>query len=432
MSRETREGQIATGGVAKLAVEMHKRGKNTMSSVREQYEAYPYPERDPKDEAKRLIMGSPSQPVEIDHCLFEGRRDWSGTFRALVAGGGTGDGLIMLAQLLTGAGKDYDITYIDLSEASRAIAEARAEARGLKGITFVTGSLLDAASMGPFDYIDCVGVLHHLPEPQAGFDALAAAVSPEGGIGMMVYAPLGRSGVYPLQKAFGELFDGMSPKDRLKAGKSVFERVPEGHPFKRNPRLVDHKQSDAGFYDLLLHSQDRAYTVPELTETLAAAGLGITSFTEPGAYELATYLPPGVHPPKSLDVTARRGLAENLSGCMSRHALYVAPEARAGKAVAKWEKDAVPHLRAGVPVERLAEGIEQGRRLNLKTSQGQRPFVLPRQSAKALKAIDGRRTIAEIAAETGLAPSAFEKVWKAIEEGFVDWGLVHYSRILSE
>ena len=39
-----------------------------MSDVRDQYEAYPYPARDPRDEAKRLITGSPSFPVEMDHC----------------------------------------------------------------------------------------------------------------------------------------------------------------------------------------------------------------------------------------------------------------------------------------------------------------------------------------------------------------------------
>ena len=36
----------------------------------EQYEAYPYPARDPADEAKRLIEGSPSHLLEIDHYLF--------------------------------------------------------------------------------------------------------------------------------------------------------------------------------------------------------------------------------------------------------------------------------------------------------------------------------------------------------------------------
>ena len=42
--------------------------------VQAQYEAYPYPARDPADEAKRLITGSPSQLPEVNHYLFGGRR----------------------------------------------------------------------------------------------------------------------------------------------------------------------------------------------------------------------------------------------------------------------------------------------------------------------------------------------------------------------
>ena len=60
--------------------------------VRAQYEAYPYPARDPADERKRLIAGSPSHLLEINHYLFAGRRDFTHPFRALFAGGGTGDG----------------------------------------------------------------------------------------------------------------------------------------------------------------------------------------------------------------------------------------------------------------------------------------------------------------------------------------------------
>ena len=37
------------------------------AAVQAQYEALPYPARDPRDEAKRLIVGSPSQTIEIDH-----------------------------------------------------------------------------------------------------------------------------------------------------------------------------------------------------------------------------------------------------------------------------------------------------------------------------------------------------------------------------
>ena len=153
--------------------------------VRAQYEG-PYPGRDPADEAKRLIVGSPSHLREIEHYLFAGRLPRP--LRALFAGGGTGDGLIMLAQHLADAGVDAEITYLDLSGAARAIAEGRAEARGLEGIRFLSGSLLELGQLapGPYHYIDCCGVLHHLDSPAAGLQALVAERAPEGGIGLMV------------------------------------------------------------------------------------------------------------------------------------------------------------------------------------------------------------------------------------------------------
>ena len=43
-------------------------------AVREQYEAYPYPARDPGDEAGRLITGSPSHILEIEHFVLAGGR----------------------------------------------------------------------------------------------------------------------------------------------------------------------------------------------------------------------------------------------------------------------------------------------------------------------------------------------------------------------
>ncbi|EDM70124.1 methyltransferase [Roseobacter sp. AzwK-3b] len=199
-----------------------------MTTVKAQYEAYPYPERDPADETRRLVTGSPSHPLEIDHFLFDGCRDWSQPLRVLVAGGGTGDGLIQIAALMKQADRACEVTYLDLSTASRQVAEARAAARGLDRITFLTGSLLDAPDLGEFDYIDCCGVLHHLPDPAAGFAALRAALAPKGGMGFMVYAPYGRSGVYPLQAAFGALFEGLAPEDRLSHARALLARLPQG------------------------------------------------------------------------------------------------------------------------------------------------------------------------------------------------------------
>ena len=369
-------------------------------------------------------------PAEIDHCVFGGRRDWSGTFRALVAGGGTGDGLIMLANLLTDASRDYEITYIDLSASAREIAEARARARGLTGIEFVTGSLIDAAKYGPFDYIDCCGVLHHLPEPQVGFDALAAALAPTGGLGLMVYAPYGRSGVYPIQEAFGQLLTDGDPKRRLRDAKSVFPGVPDGHPFRRNPHLSDHMQSVAGFYDLLLHSVDRPFTVTELAEALDRAGLAITSFSEPGAYDLQRYLPKTIRPPKELSEIQCMGLAEKLSGCMKTHVVYAAHKARAMDALAsKPAVEDIPHLRPDVPADKVADAIARTGKIRMNTASGKRTIELPKPSAAILSNVDGRRSLAGIAAESGLSETAMRGKWNRIDEALRPWGLLHYSRL---
>ncbi|MEL6618922.1 MAG: class I SAM-dependent methyltransferase [Pseudomonadota bacterium] len=385
--------------------------------VQAQYEAYPYPERKPTDERKRLITGSPSLPVEMDHWLWGGARDWSQPLRVLVAGGGTGDALIQLAQLLSDAGRPYDITYLDMSRAARRVAEKRAQVRKLQGIRFETGSLLDAASHGTFDYIDCCGVLHHLPDPQAGFDALAAALSPDGGLGLMVYAPHGRSGVYPLQSGFGALLNGLPPERRLKAAKRIFLALPDAHPFKRNMRVVDHEQGDAGFYDLLLHGRDRPYAITDLMQALDAAGLEWAGCPEPMLYDLDRLVP---EVPDGLAPRVRMQAAEDLRGTFKTHVAYVRRRG-AVQAPPFGCPDAVPHLR-NVNAAQLAGHVAQTGNLTIETAAEVFSFDLPHEVAPVLARVDGRQTLAAIGAQ-GVN-------WSAVETALCGAGMMHYSRLL--
>lgn len=396
-----------------------------MNKVKDQYEAYPYPERDPEDEKKRLVIGSPSLPQEIDHFLFGGRRDWSKPLRILVAGGGTGDGLIQLAALLTKFGRPYEATYVDLSRASRRIAKARARARGLKDIAFVTGSLLDAPDMGTFDYIDCCGVLHHLPDPDAGFRALRAALAPGGGMGFMVYAPYGRSGVYPLQDAFGALFGDLPPHERLKRAQAVYERLPEGHPFKSNPNVNDHKNGDAGFYDLLLHSQDRAYDVTDLLSSLERTGWALSGFTVPALYDLSRI----ADRPEGMGDARAMALAEKLNGTIRTHTAYaVASDAPRGPAKGA-DRVLVPHLK-GVQAAQLARAVAAGRAITLSSDGLTEKLTLPKAAAPLIAAIDGRRSLTEIAALTKTDPIGLGSVWAWVESGLAPWGMLLYSAVL--
>ncbi|EPX76705.1 class I SAM-dependent methyltransferase [Salipiger mucosus] len=396
-----------------------------MVTLTEHYDAYPYPERDPEDERRRLIVGSPSHPIEMDHVLWQGRRDWSQPLRVLVAGGGTGDGLIQLATLMKQAGRPCEITYLDLSRAAREVAEARAAVRGLEGIEFRTGSLLEAADHGRFDYIDCCGVLHHLPEPAEGFAALRGALAPGGGLGFMVYAPYGRSGVYPLQEAFGALFEGLSPQERLTRARRIVAELPEGHPFASNGNLGDHLESDAGFYDLLLHGQDRAFDVPGLLEVLGTTGWQLAGFATPALYDAARI----AEVPEGMDAATRMAVAEKLRGTIRVHVGYaVAGDAPAAPARGT-DRGLVPHLR-GVQRAALAKAVAQGRALPVGAAGVSSSVTLPKAAAGLIAGVDGRRTLAEIAQGAKMDPLAFGSLWGKVEAELAPWGVLLYSGLL--
>ena len=132
-----------------------------IQEVRNQYENYPYPYRDPEDEKTRLIYTLDAFLEKINHFCYQGKQTFN-NFRALVAGGGTGSAAIFLAEQLRHK-KNAEIVYLDISRQSMDIAQKRATIRGLKNITWIHNSILNLPDLdlGTFDYINCVGVLHH-------------------------------------------------------------------------------------------------------------------------------------------------------------------------------------------------------------------------------------------------------------------------------
>lgn len=395
------------------------------AAVLAQYEALPYPAREPRDELKRLIVGSPSHALEIAHYLFAGRLPRR--LRVLFAGGGTGDGCVMLAQQLAWAGIDAEIVHLDLSAHAQRIAEARLAARGL-GAEFIQASLLDLPrlGLGRFDYIDCCGVLHHLEQPELGAAALAQMVTPGGGLGIMVYGRFGRSGVYELQDALRQIAADGPPAARARLAQKLVDSLPPAHPFKRNPALGDHLSGDAaGIFDLLLHPRDRAFDAGELVSLLAGAGLQTVSFVEPARYDPRRYLSDPVLNRAAGDLPAieRVKLAERLAGTLARHVVYAVPRGRSVTPPDAHDPAVIPVWR-DASGDHLAKALGRDDVLALTADGVTMRFPLPRGAAGLLPRIDGRRTLAELADTMAQPPTRwpadlFWKIWTGVAEQLI-------------
>lgn len=370
--------------------------------IRAQYEGYPYPARDPADERHRLITGSPSHLDEIRHYLHGGRLDLSQPFHALVAGGGTGDAAIMLAQQLYDAGAKYaTVTYLDMSTASRAIAEKRASVRRLDNLRFVTGRIEDIGALapGPYDYIDCCGVLHHLESPELGLAALAQQLAPDGGMGLMMYATLGRAGVYPVQEALAQLADGKPDAERVALARRLVDGLPPSHWLKRNPFVGDHLNGgEAGVYDLLLHRRDRAYRVDELLSLLRGAGLSARAWIEPARYDPNTYLtdPKLREAAAALAPEARVALAERLSSVIAKHIVYVAPADRPRPSPPDPGTDGTVLVLRDLDPIAVAKGLRGGSSLKAEIDGTPYRAPLPGLAPAILALINGQRSVAAI------------------------------------
>ncbi len=376
--------------------------------VRAQYEALPYPTRDPAEEKRRLITGSPSHMDEVNHYVFAGRLDFARPFRALVAGGGTGDAAIMLAQQMAERMPKGEVVYLDLSQAAHDVAQARAETRGLTNIAFHVGSLLDIGRMdlGAFDYIDCTGVLHHLGEPPAGLDALAGALRDGGGMGLMVYGTLGRTGVYPMQAALRALTPNDDATKQIGLTRRLLTALPETNWLRRNPDLSSLEAGDdAGLFDLLLHSRDRAYTVPEVAKFVSAAGLTLVSFIEPARYDPVTYLKDKTLRARAaklakLDWLAAAALAENLCGNLKTHVFYVAKGKTRAQALARPTSAAVPIL-IDTDGPALARKLSRGAAISAQFGGLKLSFDVGEGAASILHHVDGRTNLAAIKRAAG-------------------------------
>lgn len=376
-----------------------------MNPVRDQYEAYPYPPRNPEDERVRLENSWHDFLEVINFYCFKGRNTFSQEFRVLVAGGGTGDQTIFLAEQLR-PNRRAEVVHLDISANGIAIARRRAEVRKLGNITWVQGSVLDLPSLpvGRFDYINCVGVLHHLEDPSAGLAALNAVLQEDGAMSLMLYGKYGRTGVYQMQDLMRRINLGEPDlRAKIENAKAVLAGLPKTNWFKRSEGMIgDHREfGDAGIVDLLLHAQDRPFTVEELYDLVEGCGLQVVELLERGRcnYKIGWYIkdPRILEKVGALPRKQQQAIAELIAGDMIVHNFYVAR--KTGTVAALDDLRNVPFYFLDPPRD-VPGMIERGRgqRVRIEAPLYAAPveFVPGRHAGAIFQYLDGERSLKEI------------------------------------
>lgn len=384
---------------------------NYAPHVRAQYEEFPFPLRDPQDETRGLIVTEQDSLGKINHFCFGGRQTFGDGFRVLVAGGGTGDHTMFLAEQLRGY--NASVTYLDISRASMDIARARARVRKLDNIQWHHGSILDVASLGlaAFDFISCTGVLHHLPEPERGLAALRAVLAPQGAMSLMLYGRLGRLSIYAGQELMRLVNRGVDdPKLKTQYARAVLQCLPKTHWLLRggNPEeiLASFLHDESNLYDTLLHEQDRAYSVMEIYELLSGSQLELLEFVSflssvPSFRYLYNPMVWITDPTlrshvASLSRPKQQAIAEAINCMITCHSFYAAPSA-AGRIAPPNDLDMVPfflYFDSGALGQHFRDAAGHGCTINYRHSSVH--FDLGRFSADIVAGIDGSRCLGEL------------------------------------
>ena len=211
--------------------------------------------------------------------------------RILDAGCGTGVSTDYLCHLNPGA----DVLGIDISAGALAVARERLQRSGaaaqVRSLRQEQRSLLDLESEGPFDYINSVGVLHHLDQPESGLRSLAGCLAPHGLLHLFLYADAGRWEIHRTQQALTLLEVGTG-SDGLRLGRELLESLPEGNRLARHHRerwAVD-CAADANFADMYLHPQETSYNLDRLFGFIETADLHFAGFSNPEIWDPARLL----------------------------------------------------------------------------------------------------------------------------------------------
>lgn len=279
-----------------------------------QYEAFPFPpvykieQEDPQRDLREsfnLDLGLGSHAA-----LTPGSRIW-------VPGCGTRWAIMLALQF-----RDCEIVASDLSAASLAFQQRLAASLAIDNIMFRQEDLMQAPYRHCFDFISCVGVLHHLPHPDDGLRVLERALTANGLLELMVYDRFNRH--YSIKmRAILSILDPTQSLDSERRFALALRLLLALNARAKTPaelaRVLKYVEQRPGFdrelADFISNPREHYYDVPSLLTALDRTGLRLWRWKQPDAFDPATLLDdPALHRQiQRLDSGSRAHLGSLLS-----------------------------------------------------------------------------------------------------------------------
>ncbi|MTJ53844.1 class I SAM-dependent methyltransferase [Anabaena sp. UHCC 0253] len=295
------------------------------AAVAKLYDTYPFPPEPILDEPPPGYNWRWNWLAAYNFCM--GRKPQKQDIRILDAGCGSGVGTEYLVHLNPQA----QVVGIDLSAGTLEVAKKRCQSSGADRVEFHHLSLYDVEQLpGEFDLINSVGVLHHLPDPIRGIQALAKKLAPGGLMHIFVYGELGRWEIQLMQKAIA-LLQGSKKgdyRDGVEVGRKIFASLPENNRIvkREKERWAMENQRDECFADMYVHPQEFDYNIDTLFELIAASGLEFLGFSNPGFWDLESLLgkaPELIERAKELSQKERYRLIELLNPEVTHYEFFL-------------------------------------------------------------------------------------------------------------
>jgi SAM-dependent methyltransferase/tetratricopeptide (TPR) repeat protein len=191
----------------------------------------------------------------------------------LIAGCGSGQHVFEIVRRYPQA----RVLAVDISLPSLAYARRKTREAELPNIDYAQADILKLGAVGrTFNYIESIGVLHHLAEPEAGWRILVSLLRAGGEMHIGLYSDTGRRGIAAIREFIAERGYRPTAEGIRKCRQDILRDADEA----RWQRAVESPDfySTSGCRDLLFHVMEHRFTIPRINAFLVEQKLSFLGF----------------------------------------------------------------------------------------------------------------------------------------------------------